>query len=157
MVNRTLLYPVCTSEFHYIMLDSRGTLNKHLSNGLFHNDNLHLNRKGYEKLSKLLIGKIEPLQTALQRQNLKASKNYTETVSFSKVDINSLLYYQCIEALVNLCVLLMLANICPLLILANIHMPFYISTTFISNARLKLAKNQANSKEHSEAELLLLF
>ena len=28
--------------------------------------------------------------------------------------------------------------------------------TFISNARLKLTKNQANAKEHPEAELLLL-
>ena len=30
-----------------------------------------------------------------------------------------------------------------------------ISNTFISNARLKLAENQANAKQHSEAELLL--
>ena len=33
---------------------------------------------------------------------------------------------------------------------------FYISNTFISNARLKLAKNLAKAKQHSEAELLLL-
>ena len=32
---------------------------------------------------------------------------------------------------------------------------FFISITFISNARLKLAKNQANAKQHPEAELLL--
>ena len=32
---------------------------------------------------------------------------------------------------------------------------FYISNTFISNARLKLAKNQAKAKPHLEAELLL--
>ena len=32
---------------------------------------------------------------------------------------------------------------------------FFISNTFISNARLKLAKNQANAKQHPEAELLL--
>ena len=31
---------------------------------------------------------------------------------------------------------------------------FFISNTFISNARLKLAKNQANAKQHPEAELL---
>ena len=30
-----------------------------------------------------------------------------------------------------------------------------ISNTFISNARLKVAKNQANTKKHPEAELLL--
>ena len=32
---------------------------------------------------------------------------------------------------------------------------FFISKTFISNARLKLVKNQANAKQHTEAELLL--
>ena len=32
---------------------------------------------------------------------------------------------------------------------------FFISNTFISNARLKLAKNEANAKQLSEAELLL--
>ena len=32
---------------------------------------------------------------------------------------------------------------------------FFISNTFISNAKLKLAKNQANAKQHLEAELLL--
>ena len=32
---------------------------------------------------------------------------------------------------------------------------FLISNTFISNARLKFAKNQAKAKQHSEAELLL--
>ena len=32
---------------------------------------------------------------------------------------------------------------------------FFINNTFISNARLKLAKNQANAKQHPEAELLL--
>ena len=33
---------------------------------------------------------------------------------------------------------------------------FFISSTFISNARMKLAKNQANAKQHSGAELLLI-
>ena len=33
---------------------------------------------------------------------------------------------------------------------------FYISNTFISNARLKLAKNQAKAKQHPDGELLLL-
>ena len=32
---------------------------------------------------------------------------------------------------------------------------FYISNTFINNTRMKLAKNQANAKQHSEAELSL--
>ena len=32
----------------------------------------------------------------------------------------------------------------------------FLSYTFISNARLKLAKNQANAKQHPEAELLKL-
>ena len=36
---------------------------------------------------------------------------------------------------------------------ASLH-TFFISNTFISNARLKLAKNQTNAKQHSEAELL---
>ena len=34
-------------------------------------------------------------------------------------------------------------------------MRFFISNTFISNARLKLAKNQVNAKQHPEAEILL--
>ena len=32
---------------------------------------------------------------------------------------------------------------------------FYINNIFISNARLKLVKNQANAKQHLELELLL--
>ena len=32
---------------------------------------------------------------------------------------------------------------------------FFINNTFISNARLKVANNQANAKQHPEAELLL--
>ena len=32
---------------------------------------------------------------------------------------------------------------------------FFISNTFISKARLKLAKNQAKAKQHPETELLL--
>ena len=32
---------------------------------------------------------------------------------------------------------------------------FFISITFISNTRLKLAKNQASAKQHPDAELLL--
>ena len=31
---------------------------------------------------------------------------------------------------------------------------FFISNSFISNARLKFTKNQANAKQHPEAELL---
>ena len=55
------------------------TLNNHLNNELFRSNNLH----GYEKLPQLFIGKIEFLQITLRRQNLKAPRNYTETVSFS--------------------------------------------------------------------------
>ena len=36
----------------------------------------------------------------------------------------------------------------------HIH-PFIISNTLISNIRLKLTKNQAKTKQHSEAKLLL--
>ena len=36
-----------------------------------------------------------------------------------------------------------------------IHTHFFISNNFISNIRLKLAKNQTKSREHPEAELLL--
>ena len=64
-VNKSLLYAVnsylkdfYTNSFHYIELDSVGALNNHLNTELFRNDNLHLNRKGYEKLSKLIMGKI---------------------------------------------------------------------------------------------------
>ena len=32
---------------------------------------------------------------------------------------------------------------------------FYISNIFISNTRLKLAKNQAYAKQHTEAEVVL--
>ena len=35
----------------------------------------------------------------------------------------------------------------------NLYTRFFISSTFISNARLKLTKNQANTKQHPEAEL----
>ena len=35
-------------------------------------------------------------------------------------------------------------------------MHFFISKTFISNARPKLAKNQANAQQNPEVELLLL-
>ena len=36
---------------------------------------------------------------------------------------------------------------------ASLHL-FFISNSFISNSRLKLTKNQANAKQHPEAELL---
>ena len=38
---------------------------------------------------------------------------------------------------------------------AYLHAFYFISNTFISNARLKIAKSQANAKQHPEAELLL--
>ena len=34
---------------------------------------------------------------------------------------------------------------------------FLVGNTFISNIRLKLAKNQSNAKQHPKVELLLLF
>ena len=34
---------------------------------------------------------------------------------------------------------------------------FFISNPFISNARMRLANNQANAKQHPEVEHLLLF
>ena len=93
-VKRSLLYTVncylkelCTKQFHYTDLDSGWTLNNHLNTELFRSDNLHLNRKGYGKLSKLFIGKIESLQITLRRHNLKAARNYTDAVSFSIVDV----------------------------------------------------------------------
>ena len=36
----------------------------------------------------------------------------------------------------------------------NLH-AFFVSNTFISNARLQLAKNQANAKQNPEVEILL--
>ena len=47
-----------------------------------------------------------------------------------------------------------LSKIPPNNFTAMVHI-FFISSTFISNARLKLAKNQAKAKQHPEAELLL--
>ena len=92
-VKRSLLYAVncylkefCTNQLHYIDLDLDWTVNNHLNTELFHSDDLHLNRKGYEKLSKLFMGKIESLQITLRLRNLKTSRNYTEAVSFSIVD-----------------------------------------------------------------------
>ena len=35
------------------------------------------------------------------------------------------------------------------------YMLFFVSNTFINNAKLKLGKNQAKAKQHPEAELLL--
>ena len=37
----------------------------------------------------------------------------------------------------------------------QVHALIFISNTFISNARLKLVKNQAKGKQHPEAEPLL--
>ena len=92
-VKRSLLYVVncylkefCNNQFHYTDLDPGWTVNNHLNTELFRSDNLYLNRKGYQKLSKLFIGKIESLQITLRLQILKASRNYTEAVSFSMVD-----------------------------------------------------------------------
>ena len=71
---------------YYTDFDSGWTLNNHLNTELLHRDSLPLNGKGQEKLSKIFISKIESLQVTLLHQNLKASKNYSEAVSFSIVD-----------------------------------------------------------------------
>ena len=36
------------------------------------------------------------------------------------------------------------------------YTPFFRSNTFMSNARLKLAKNQAKAKQHPEAEIFAI-
>ena len=71
-VKRSLRYAVncylkefCINQLHYIDLDPGWTVNNHLNSAFFYSDDLRLNRKGYEKLSKLLIGKIESLQITL--------------------------------------------------------------------------------------------
>ena len=119
-VKRSLLYAVncylkefCTSKFHKIDLDSGWTLNNHLNTELFRSDNLHLNRKDYEKLSKLLIGKIESLQITLRRQNLKAPRNYPEEVLFSIVPafIISVCKPVCLVNILKTLFLLILVNI----------------------------------------------
>ena len=42
---------------------------------------------------------------------------------------------------------------CSILLVTVLHAFLYVSNTFISNARLKLAKNQAKAEQHPEAEL----
>ena len=44
---------------------------------------------------------------------------------------------------------------CFAIIFKEMHILVFISITFITNARLKLAKNQVNAKQRLEAELLL--
>ena len=43
----------------------------------------------------------------------------------------------------------------PYIIILLLITQFFMSYTFISNARLKLAKNQANAKQHPKAEHFL--
>ena len=45
----------------------------------------------------------------------------------------------------------------PLTVFRKNLQAFFISNAFISNARLKLVKHQANAKQHSEAELQLFY
>ena len=47
-------------------------------------------------------------------------------------------------------------NMEKILVVKNGLHAFFISNTFISNVRLKLAKNQAKAKQNHEAEHLLL-
>ena len=44
-------------------------------------------------------------------------------------------------------------SLCMEVFIINLH-AFFISNTFISNTRLKLAKNYAKAKQHPEAGLL---
>ena len=120
-IKRSLLHAVncylkelCTDQFHSIDLDSGRTLNKHLNTEPFRSDNLHLNRKRYEKLSKFFIRKIESPQIILRRQNLKALRKYTKAVSFSIIDDK-------FSPLLSVYALLMFVNFCPLSILVNIY------------------------------------
>ena len=137
-VKRSLLYAVncylkelCTNQFHYIDLDSGWTLNNHLNTELFRSDNIHLKRKRYEKLSKLFIGEIESLQITVQRQNLKSSRNYTETVSFSRVDNQ-------FPPLVNLYIVLMFVNLSSLFILVNIYVLLTLVNIYVLLALVNL-------------------
>ena len=155
-VKRSLQYAVdcylkefCTKQFHYIDSDPGWTVNNHLNTELFRSDDLHLNRKGYEKLSKLFIGKIESLQITLRRRNLKTSRNYTEAVSFSIVDeqFPSLLSVSqnfskpvcpvsvCkplpLLILVNIYILLTLENLYVLLILIHLYVLLILVTLCI--------------------------
>ena len=125
LVKRSLLHAVncylkefCTNQFHYIDLDSGWTVNNHLNTELFRSDNLRLNRKGYEKLSNLFIGKIESLQSTLRRHNLKTSRNYTETISFSIVDEQ---FPSLLSVYRNFSKPVSPVNLCPLLILVSIY------------------------------------
>ena len=53
-----LLTPTSKNFAPTSSITSGWTLNNHFNIELFCNDNLYLNGKGYEKLSKLFIGKI---------------------------------------------------------------------------------------------------
>ena len=44
-------------------------------------------------------------------------------------------------------------NVLSAVVLNPVTHSFFISNTFISNARLKLAKNQVNAEQHPKAEL----
>ena len=48
-----------------------------------------------------------------------------------------------------------LVPITSLVSMLFLYMLFFISNTFISNARLKLTKNKSKAKQHPESELLL--
>ena len=137
-IKRSVLYAVncylkelCTDQFHYIDLDSGWTLNNHLNTELFRSDNLHLNRKRYEKLSKLLISEIESLQITVRRQNLKSSRNYTEAVSFSRVDDQ-------FPPLVNLYIVLMFVNLSSLFTLVNIYVLLTLVNIYVLLALVNL-------------------
>ena len=70
-------------------------------------------------------------------------KREMEDVIMEQLPLNS--YYK----------LLILKFKCFILMGAFTHFFFFTSNTFISNASLKLAKNEANGNQHPEAELLL--
>ena len=80
----SLIFDLNSNRQYYEKILKYRKSNNDPNTELFRIDNLHLNRKCYEKLSKLFIGEIESLQITLRRQNLKAPRKYTEAVSFSR-------------------------------------------------------------------------
>ena len=105
-----------------------------------HRTMLYHNRKNLKRNVKV---KLDLTKNSIFTEAMQLVKN-NEAVKFALVDINclkvvfkdgnSLFFSDCDN-------------------LRDTH--FFISNTFIRNARLKLAKNQAKAEQHPEAELLL--
>ena len=69
--------------------------------------------------------------------------------------LNFLNYFYFLMHLILLCKLNVFKKPFWKPVISNTNLCFFISHTFISKARLKLVKNQANANEYPEAELLL--